>query len=327
MRTDKGINAIISEFIADCNVNERSRKNYRETLKLFVLWMVKTNRDVRNVKRSDIITYKDSLISEGKSAYTIDNYLASIRQFFKYTCLKDYHDDIAYGIQSPRRERRFRKNPLTGQQVIDLLSLCDDSINGRRDYAMILLMVSTGLRRIEVSRVNIGDIQHESGSYVLYIQRKGQTEKRSMVALIDNAIDAINEYLCMRVTPNNDEPLFVYHGFKSTDKRIHPDKVNAIVKSYMIQINLLGRKYTAHSLRHTAACLTLEAGATPKEVQSLLGHSNVMITEVYSGMITERLNLINPPANRIKEVFLNASKQRNNAIKTHSQQNTKHIKI
>lgn len=303
MRTDKTINRLIEEFLSETISNERSRTNYRSTLNRFFRYLSGANRNVRKVTKTDVMEYKQQLVNENKSAHTIDNYLASVRQFFAWLDAKDYHDNVAAGVRSPRRSRLFRKKYLTVEQVKMLLNAIPrNTINGLRDYAIISLMLRTGVRCVEVERANIGDITNHDDILAINIQRKGRVEKEERIGLTGKTIDAINDYLVQRIA-TDDKPLFVNHSSRANSQRIQSTNINRIVKRYMQSVGLTGKRYSAHSLRHTAAITALIRGVDIYEVKAMLGHTSVSTTEIYTHMIDEYKRLINTPGKVLDEVY------------------------
>jgi len=92
------------------------------------------------------------------------------------------------------------KDPLTVDDVSGLLGSIDRStIEGKRDYALINLLIRTGLRTIETIRADVGDIRQASGETVLSVQGKGRDEKDELVILTPPSLNPIREYLTARV--------------------------------------------------------------------------------------------------------------------------------
>lgn len=80
---------------------------------------------------------------------------------------------------------------------------------------------------------------------------------------------------------NDDDPLFSNHSYISHDSPIHEEFISHMVKKYLRKIGIDSPRITAHSLRHTAAVLALDAGAGLYEVQQMLGHRDVRMTSLY----------------------------------------------
>ncbi len=283
--------------------NQRSRTTYRTTLNRFFFYLNRNSRNVRNITRTDVMDYKAQMISDKKSALTIDNYLASVRQFFRWLSEKDYHANVADGIRSPSKGRKFRKKYLSPDQVKRLLGIIpQDTLIGSRDYAIVSLMVRTGMRCVEVERLDVDDVIKDDDVLAIRVQRKSRVEKEESIGLTEKTIDALNDYLVKRDISNN-PPLFVNHAHRCNNQRIKSYNINRIVKKYMSSIGLTGKKYTAHSLRHTVACNALASGQSIYDVKALLGHTSVSTTEIYTSMMDEQKRLINTPGKALDKLY------------------------
>lgn len=287
MRSGRPILQLVEEFLANQDIMDNSRKKYRGNLRVFIVWITR-NGDPRDIRRADIIRYKEHLIQSGKKAQTIDNYLTTVRQFFVWLEEVGECDNVAAGIRSPRISREFRKNHLRPDQVNALLtSIETGTLHGSRDYAIINLMVRTGMRCIEVCRMNIADIDIEEGRYVVKIQGKGRHDKDRILGITNRVVEPILQYLDIRDEHaddghmQEDMPVFCNHAAGSNFTRVTPEFLSKMIKTRMRGVSIDDAKITAHSLRHTAAVTALRAGATINDVQQMLGHTDIKTTSVY----------------------------------------------
>jgi integrase/recombinase XerD len=285
MNTDKPILLLLEEFLSDIEKSEGTKKVYSKTLQYFITWCVKNNADIRNVTRADIIRYKNCLKISGRSAATIDNYISGIKKFFGWLTderyiLKNPSEEIGWMRD---RNSTFIKSALTIDQVYALLdTVKTDTMIGYRNYALINLMCFTGLRCIEVSRLSVGDMRKAANKWHLQIQRKGSNEKSGSIVIPIDIVNPIKEYLKYRVDDiREDKPLFVNHAPRSRNTRLTQVSISRIIKESLIKIGMNSNKYTAHSLRHTAATLAYYAGSENWEIGKMLGHHNPRQTEHY----------------------------------------------
>ena len=175
-----------------------------------------------------------------------------------------------------------KKDALSAEQVKAIFSNFDVStLKGKRDKAMFALMVTAGLRTIEISRANVGDIIEREGKYFLLVQGKGHSEKDAEVRIADGVFVLIKSYLSSRADISTDSPLFGSVSNRNFDGRMTTNSISRIVKSAMKAAGFDSKRLTAHSLRHTAATTALKAGATLREVQQVLRHTNISITQIY----------------------------------------------
>jgi integrase/recombinase XerC/integrase/recombinase XerD len=288
----------IDRFITAQDIGEKSKETYRKGLKQFFLYL--EDKNLINLKREDLLEYKNSLKTRELSAYTINGYVTVIRRFFEWTESEGIYPNIAKGIKGAKKPRGFRKEALTVSQVKDVLyEVKGNTLQEKRDYALLNLLVRTGLRTIEIIRANVEDIQQQAGEAILYIQGKGRDSKDEFVLLTEETLKPIREYLSELKLKEGD-PLFISLSDRNYGKRLSTRSVSRIVKTNLISSGLNDSRLTAHSLRHTAVTLSLLGGATVQEAQALARHSNINTTLIYAHNI-ERIG--NAPERRIDSIL------------------------
>ena len=297
----KPVSIVINEFLAAQDVNELSAKEYRSVIQHFIKWVIINKLKFWELKRPDIIKYKTSMIVAGMSTYTIALYMTLVRKLFDYLEREGLRDDnIAAGIKSPKKDKLFKKSYITKDQVSLLLSSIDvDTLVGKRDYAIISLMVRSGVRRVEVCRMVVGDIS-DGGDYIA-IQRKGMIGKTNKIKLPSKAMDAINDYLVARGDISPISPLFC--GGWQHNTAITDCTLSRMVKRRLSAVGIVGKCYTCHSLRHTAAVLSLKAGASIYDVQQMLGHTSIETTRIYLRSIDAEKSLNNTAIQLLDDMF------------------------
>ena len=279
------ISAVISAFAISQDVKTSTRELYRRTLSTFFDWVQETGREIAALSVVDLIRYKDELLNAGKSTLTVASYINSIRRFYEWAEANKYYPNIGKGVHAPKRRQQFRKQPLTVAQVGDLLRHEKDQTP--RDYALINLIVRTGLRCIEVVRADVGDITYISGQRVLMIHGKGRDEKDNFVILPDGVYLPIKAYLDTRTDATPNAPLFASVSNRNSGGRMTTRAVSGIAKQGLKNVGLDNKVFTAHSLRHTAAVNVLRAGGSREKVQEMLRHANPATTEIYIATIKE----------------------------------------
>lgn len=293
LATGEEIARVVSYFAASTDVKTTSRALYVRTLNGFFEWVRETGREVAALTVADLIAYKETLFTAGKSPLTVASYINSLRRFYEWTEANKVYPNIARGVHAPKRQQAFRKQPLSVAQVGTLLRY-EKAKQSPRDYAIINLLVRTGLRTIEVIRADVGDIVYKSGQRVLLVQGKGRDSKDNFVLLPDAAYMPIYEYLKTR--PDGADaaaPLFTSDSNRNAGGRLTTRAVSAIAKQGLQSVGLDSRVFTAHSLRHTAAVNMLRGGATLEQVQFALRHSNPATTQIYTATLREEQRLTN----------------------------------
>lgn len=279
-------NNLLERFIKYIDATEATVQTYKRSLKQFLKYLA-DNR-ISDPKREDILNFKKYLKSIGRKPTTIQNYIIVVRLFFKWTSQENIYPNIADRVKGAKLDTTHKKDYLTSAQIKDVLKNIDTStLKGARDYAIVALMVTTGLRTIEISRAKVGDIRNVGNTPVLYIQGKGKEEKNDYVKLPYQVIKAIGVYRNMLA--NDHEQLFVSTSNNNKGKGLTTCSVSTIVKNAMKEAGYNSPRLTAHSLRHSTATLNLLNGGTLEETQQLLRHSKISTTMVYLHHL-ERIN-------------------------------------
>lgn len=331
--------SVVGKFISDQDVKESSRSLYTRTLSQYFLWVEATGRVIGSLTREDVLEYKDHLLSEKLSALTISSYLVVVRKFYEWTESLLLYPNIAKGIKTPRRKQAFKKLHLPGDKSRELLeyskdtrpgekireaiSRLEDSLEGRReitdeeirrieshykgialrDFAIVNLLLRTGLRTIEVVRADVGDITFRGNRRVLLIWGKGHTEKDSFVVLTDEAYKPIRAYLDTRKGAKAGDPLFISTSRRNGGERLTTRTISGICKEGLREIGLDGKEFTAHSLRHTTAVEILKHGGAITDVQTVLRHTSPVTSQIYTESIAEELRLQTPPEELLDKAF------------------------
>jgi integrase/recombinase XerC len=271
------------------DVKEKTVETYRKALKrLFHYFM--ENRITRPI-RSDLIAFRDELKATCKAS-TVKTYLTATRLFFRWLEQEGIYKNVADKIKGAKVEHGHKKDALTIDQVkdvIDTFKESDDS-TAKRDYAIFVLMVTCGLRTIEVVRADIEDLRTLGSKTVLYVQGKGKDEKSEYVIITREVEKAIRSYLATRKDTTDKAPLFSSTSNNSKGKRLSTRTVSGLVKDSLVKTGLNSSRLTAHSLRHTAVTLSLLGGSTLQEARQFARHSNIATTEIYAHNLERMAN-------------------------------------
>ena len=282
---------LVNSFISDQDVKESSKGLYRRTLKQFFTWVKDNSYSLSAITRVEVLKYKEDLLSSQMSSLTVGSYITSVRRFYEWTEANKFYPNVAKGIKTPKRRQQFKKQPLLPAQAIALLSYYQDK--ALRDYAIITLLLRTGLRTIEVIRANVGDIVFKGSQRVLLVHGKGRDEKDNFVLLTDKAYQPIKAYLETREQARPGEPLFTSTSNNSKGERLSTRSISFIAKEGLKAIGLEDRAFTAHSLRHTTAVNILRSGGSLEMAQMTLRHSNPATTQIYTASLNEERRLQN----------------------------------
>ena len=274
---------IIGRWMASLDLASGTKETYLSGFKAFCWFVRSTSLDFDELTRDDVKSFKEYLVNEKKlKPATVSSYLASVRSFYAYS-EDNGIENIAHRVKGVTDSRSFKKEPLTPDQAQRLLASIDRGTEkGMRDFAILNLMLRTGLRDIEIVRANCKDIQTKAGVDVLYVQGKGRASKDNFVVLTPKALSPITTYLEKRGNVNELDPLFASVSSRNAGERLTVRSVSRIAKSALRAIGIDDERYTAHSLRHTAITFSLLGGATERDAQQMARHANITTTMLYS---------------------------------------------
>lgn len=219
---------------------------------------------------------------------TQNYYLIALRAFLKFLRKR--------GVESLSPERiELAKVP---ERSLDLISPVElerlmkapakDTLEGKRDQAILELLFSTGLRISELCSLSIDDVDLSRDEFSV----RGKGDKIRVVFISDEARAAIRNYLAGR--KDMEDALFVRYGKKAhvgEDARITPRTVQRLLKYYAAKAGIT-RKVTPHVIRHSFATDLLSNGADLRSVQALLGHAHIGTTQIYTHVTDAHLRAV-----------------------------------
>jgi site-specific recombinase XerD len=207
------------------------------------------------------------------SAITRSYHLIALRSFLRFCAKRGYETLAPSRIELPRVKK---------QQVSFLTETIPTSTPaGLRDRAIVALLYSSGLRVSELTNLNRSHINLVHGEFTV----RGKGQKDRSVYVDQSATELIKAYLAART--DSLQPLFIsYGGYQTVDqsgdfKRLTPRSVQRIISHYALLAGIT-KHVTPHTLRHSFATDLLMNGADLRSVQTLLGHSNIATTQIYT---------------------------------------------
>ena len=239
--------------------------------------------DIADLDAPVVAAFLEHLERERRNSIrTRNNRLAAIRSLFSYAALG--HPEHAATIQRVLAipAKRFESTLVTflsDDEVDALLAACDrDTWTGRRDHALVVLAVQTGLRISELTGLRCGDVVMGTGAHV-HCVGKGRKERRT--PLVAHTVRVLRPWLAERDGDPLD-PLFP----TSTGRALSRDAIERRLSVYVAAAkqrcpSMRTKKVTAHTLRHTAAMRLLASGADITVIALWLGHAQASTTNVY----------------------------------------------
>ena len=257
--------------------SERTVKSYFSDLKLFAGWFYETSREEltpKSITPIDLSEYKRYLLEDkGFKPATVNRRLASISAFCKWAQEQGLADGNPCDEISIVPEVRTAPKSLGKRDQYALIRAVQKA-NRPRDEALIMLMLHTGLRVGEVSNLRIGDISISPRKGEVIV-RGGKGEKFRTVPLNSNLRKALNAYLSMRPSVNHD---YLFVGQKGD--RLRSPGIYYLVKKYAYEARI--EQISPHTLRHTFGKNLVDAGVSLDRVATLLGHSSLDTTCIYT---------------------------------------------
>lgn len=279
---------LVSRFTAFLDVRPKTVETYTRALRQMFRFL--SDRGTWQPKREDLVGWREELRIRCKPA-TVQNYIIAARLFFRWTAQEHIYPNIADHLKGASISREHKKDYLTSGQVKAVLGGIDRrSLQGLRDWAVIALMVTGGLRTIEVVRADIQDLGTVGDYPVLFIQGKGQDEKADYVKLPPPVEEGLRAYLMERGPVCGEAPLFASISHRNQGGRLSTRAVSGIVKGRLRIAGYNSNRLTAHSLRHTAVTLSLLGGNSIEEVQQFARHQNIMTTQIYAHHLDREKN-------------------------------------
>lgn len=283
------IQELANRFVEYIDVSAISMKSYNSGIKKFLTFLHENT--ISQPTRETVLLYKKTL-TEKYSASTLALYLSALRRFFSWCESEGLYPNITSGVKSPKLSHEHKRDAFSADELNGIIKgMKHNTLEAKRNYAIFTLIAGTGLRTVEVSRANIGDMHRVAGIWMLDVQGKGHSAKDAFVKLAEPVKQAIDEYLSARGHVSDNEPLFASCSRRNKGGRLTTRTISQVCKSTMIHAGYNSHRLTAHSLRHSAITLALMAGQALDDVSAFARHSSVSITMVYNHAINRMKSL------------------------------------
>ena len=224
---------------------------------------------------------------------------STVKSFFNYLCSKRHLLDhnIALELDMPKRKASLPRY-LEESECERLLQACDGP-HGLRDYAILMLFLSCGLRVSELVSLNLTDVYDD------HVRVLGKGNKERVVYFGDGCREALDDYLMVRnaekIAEKDKNALFI----SQKNGRFGVRGIQQMLEKKLLQAGLDPTRYSPHKLRHTAATLMLKNGVDTRALQEVLGHSNLNTTQIYTHLDNAALHeaaLANPIGRKKREI-------------------------
>jgi integrase/recombinase XerD len=287
---------VLSGFLDYLRVERGSAKltiaAYTSDLAQFAEFLEDRRLVLIGARREDVRDFIQHLFSNQLDGRSVGRKLSAVRHLYRYLLLDGkVHKDPTLNIDSPKQWKVLPKSLSRGEVESMLTPLPPHNESARcqamalRNRAMLELLYAGGLRVSEVADARLEDLKLDSG----YVLVRGKGDKERMVPLGLPAQQALQRYLKngreVLANKRNSPLLFVGGGAR----RLSRQRVWQLVGKAGLAS---GRHSSPHMLRHSCATHMVENGADLRTVQTILGHSDISTTQIYTHVALDRLKSV-----------------------------------
>ena len=272
--------------------NENTRQNYASALSKFLRWYKSGNYSGLNPEViREYLLYMEHRDYERS---TVSTNLSILKQLFRELWKSEVIDNDTYThlveIKIRRQKGQRHKTWLEQDDVQKLIdNLNSDKISIVRDRALIAVMTGCGLRRFEISDLQITQIKKIQGRWA-FTDIKGKGDRYRTVAIPEYAMKCLEKWLEINKSIGKTDRIFfsIRKNGEIGNTMITPQGIRDIVVKH--SKNILEKEVLPHDMRRTYAHLSYKAGAPLRQVQLSLGHSSIRTTEIYLGLDQDLTN-------------------------------------
>ena len=259
-------------------LSENSKEAYLHDLGLLTDYLDAKGVNLLDVKLEDLIDFVIELGELGLSATSQGRVISGVKSFYKFLIYNDILDtDPTLMLETPKAARKLPEVLTLDEieRIEDAIDLSKDE--GQRNLAIIEVLYGSGLRVSELINLKLSNV-HVDEKYMLV---EGKGSKQRLVPLSDEAIKQIEFWMQDRchlpIKPGNEDYLFLNRrGAKLTRVMI------LIIVKDLAERAGIKKNISPHTFRHSFATHLLEGGANLRLIQMMLGHENLVTTEIYT---------------------------------------------
>ena len=240
--------------------------------------------DLDDLTSSDLNEFSCDQAINGKSSATITRRIATIKNFFLFLESENLKSNLLNTeISLPNKEKKLPE-VLSEEEVIELLETPDKHTDlGKRDYALLEMLYSCGLRVSEAEKLQLNQINTQEK--IIKVVGKGKKER--IIPIRDEALNATRDDIYnARSEKRTVDKNYVF--LNRSGKKLTRQVIYSLVVKYAKYAGI-EKKIHPHTLRHSFATHLLDNGADLRVVQELLGHTNIGTTQLYTHVTTKTL--------------------------------------
>ena len=290
---DGQIELFLDMLAAERGASINTLDAYRRDLTDFAADLTAAGIHISAAKNNDIRAHLGRLAKRGLAAASMARRLSAVRQFYRFLYSEGHRpDDPAAAIEGPKRGRSLPK-VLSIKQVDDLLAQArggmqaeavSERLRAARLNCLLEVLYATGLRVSEL--VTLPESAARRDQRMIMVRGKGGRER--MVPLNESAKRAMSDYLALRAKVKADKSKWLFPSFGESG-HLSRQHFARELKALAATAGLKASQVSPHVLRHAFASHLLQNGADLRVVQTLLGHSDISTTQIYTHVLEERL--------------------------------------
>ncbi len=272
--------------------NPHTRRAYRNDLSQFMGFVgIERPEEFSTVARAHIIAWRKDLESKSLSHASIRRKLSALAALFNHLCESNAitHNPV-HGVERPTEGSNEGKTPAISDSEAKLLLNAppSDTLKGKRDRAILTVLLYHGLRRAELCLLKVMDFAPRRGIMTFTVYGKGS--KIRYLPVHPRAVALVQEYLDA-AGHGADMEGALFRAINRSDGKVthaltsHSVYRNVVMK-YAMEVGILIEGMGPHALRKTAATNALEHNADIAKVQEWLGHANISTTRLYDARLS-----------------------------------------
>lgn len=246
------IKTFISPFILKSRLKKSSRNTYTSRLLNFAAWL--RQNKIQCPTEHDIHIFLSYLkLSRQLTTSSSNGYITTLKMFFAWLNTEHIYSDITHSLKGYQKITGKKKRTLSSLQIKKIFrSINCKTLDGKRDLALINVMLFTSLRSIEIPDIIRGDIATCCGLHILWVKSKNGTGKNKDSVIPDDIFSSIIAYLDARGSINDSDPLIASHSRKNFGQRLTSRSVSRLIGNIFHSAHIDTCNITPSSLRHTA---------------------------------------------------------------------------
>ena len=245
-------------------------------------------KPVKDCTRSDLLRFLSAVQAGGLSARSLSRMLSSIKIFYNYLVIEGVVEQNPFqDVRTPQRDKRL-PTVMTRQEVEALIKAPDTDLPlGFRDRTFFEVLYATGLRVTELVTLKMDSINLDAGFVIVL----GKGSKERVVPLGEVAIAWLRRYLAEGRPMLMKQAVNSYVFINRQGSPMSRQGFWKLIKKYCLAAGI-AKNISPHTLRHSFATHILEGGADLRSVQIMLGHADIVTTQIYTHVATGTLKKI-----------------------------------